>query len=184
LPFTPFHMGAAFAIKPAARQHFSILAFGLAQIFMDLEPLMGMLNDWPRLHGWSHTVAGALLIGVATASIAIPLLPTFLRFFHRKASSPLGWLFDPCPPSRMAIWTGAMVGSLSHIVLDGLIHYDMTPLAPVSQLNPIVGWLEHDMVYGLCSILGALGAMAWVAMRWHVRRPGSQPNQRETNKTA
>ena len=32
MPFTPFHMGAALVLKPAARQHFSLFAFGVAQI--------------------------------------------------------------------------------------------------------------------------------------------------------
>jgi len=170
MPFTPFHMGVALALKPAAHRHFSLLAFGLAQVFMDLEPLVGMLNAWPRLHGWSHTVVGALLIGGASALIASLVLAPTLRFIHRKArENRLGWVFDPGPPDRAAIWTGAMVGSLSHIALDALIHHDMKPFAPFSQLNPLLGLLEHDTAYGLCAVIGALGALVWIAMRWRTR---------------
>lgn len=67
MPFTPFHMGAALIVKPAARQHFSVLVFGIAQVAMDIEPLIGMILDWDVLHGPSHTILGALAIGALVA---------------------------------------------------------------------------------------------------------------------
>lgn len=60
MPSTPFHIGAAMLIKPAATTRFSLIAFGLAQIIIDIEPGIDMLRGSPVLHGASLTVIGAL----------------------------------------------------------------------------------------------------------------------------
>jgi hypothetical protein len=44
MPFTPFHMGAALIVKPVTQKNFSLIAFGVAQVAMDIEPLIGMLR--------------------------------------------------------------------------------------------------------------------------------------------
>lgn len=54
-------MGAALLLKPALRQRFSVLVFGASQVAIDIEPLVRMLRDDDILHGWTHTVPGALL---------------------------------------------------------------------------------------------------------------------------
>ena len=58
MPFTPFHMGAALVIKPAARRCFSVFAFGAAQIVMDLEPLIGMLRGAEQSQAFSQASSG------------------------------------------------------------------------------------------------------------------------------
>jgi len=165
VPFTPFHLGAALALKPVLRQHFSVLAFGVTQVAMDVEPLVGMINDWDTLHGWTHTLGGALLIAAAVA-VATPL-GALSRFLQRKADeNRLGWLMDVGSPSRRAAWLGALVGSFSHLALDALIHHDMHPLLPFSRANPLLGRMGHDDVYLLCAVAALAGAAAWVALRW------------------
>ena len=51
MPITPLHMGPALLGKAALDRRFSLIAFGMAQILMDIEPLLGLLLHWPRLHG-------------------------------------------------------------------------------------------------------------------------------------
>ena len=70
MPFTPFHMGPALAIKAVAGRHFSVLVFGIAQVAMDIEPLVGMIRGAEVLHGWSHSYVGATAIGL------LVMLPT------------------------------------------------------------------------------------------------------------
>ena len=71
MPFTPFHMGAGLALKAMAGRHFSVLTFGMAQVAMDIEPLVGMLRGAALLHGPTHTYLGAVPIALATAALAI-----------------------------------------------------------------------------------------------------------------
>lgn len=164
-------MGVALAIKPAARSRFSVLAFGLTQVAIDLEPLVGMLRDTATLHGWTHTVGGALLIATAVSLVSARPLASLVAFLHRKASeNRISWLLDREAPTRGAVWLGAMVGALSHLALDGLIHHDMHPLAPLSQTNPFIGRLDHDLVYLVCVVTGVVGAVAWMYGRWDESR--------------
>lgn len=171
MPFTPFHMGLALVIKPLARRHFSVLTFGIAQVSMDLEPLLGMLKDSHPLHGWSHTLLGALAIGAAVGATAPFVLRPTMTFLCRKAShNGLDWLLDRRMPSRVAVWTGALFGTFSHVLLDGLIHHDMQPLAPFGSASPWLGLVEHDNLYSICATAGAAGAAAWVLLRWMQHR--------------
>lgn len=171
LPFTPFHMGAAMLVKPVAQARFSVLAFGLAQVAMDVEPLVAMLAGWPVLHGWSHTVLGAVLIGIVVALVSPPVLRWLVAFFVAHAHAHhVGWIMDPAPPSRVAVWVGAMFGTLSHVALDGLMHADMRPWAPLSQARAWLGVMEHDTVYSWCAVGFAVGGIAWIVMRWRARK--------------
>ncbi|MCB1770876.1 MAG: hypothetical protein KDJ31_14465 [Candidatus Competibacteraceae bacterium] len=42
MPFTPLHRGPGLAIKALAGRRFSLLTFGIAQVAMDIEPLIGL----------------------------------------------------------------------------------------------------------------------------------------------
>ena len=67
MPFTPIHLGPGLAFKALGGRHFSFMVFGGAQVLMDLEPLIGILQDRDVLHGVTHTWLGALVIGSVAA---------------------------------------------------------------------------------------------------------------------
>ena len=166
MPFTPFHMGAAMIVKPAARQHFSVLVFGIAQVAMDIEPLVGMIRDWDVLHGPSHTILGALAIGALVAWLSPPLCNLLLNRYKQEVSQhDLYWLQEPYPISKVAALTGAFYGTLSHLVLDSLMHQDIHPLAPLTSANPLMDLVSHDGVYQLCVVLGLLGTAVWLGVK-------------------
>ncbi len=170
MPFTPFHMGAALIAKPAIRQHFSVLVFGVAQVAMDIEPMLGMIWGWPVLHGPSHTILGALLIALVVAWLAPPLCNAILKKFNTELGHyKLHWLQEPYPITRPAALTGAFFGTLSHVLLDSLIHHDIQPLAPFSNANPLMRLVSHDSVYQFCVVLGCIGAALWVVTKWQAR---------------
>ena len=172
MPFTPFHMGAALVIKPAARRHFSLFAFGVAQIVMDIEPLLGMVLGWGRLHGWTHTVVGALLLAPVAAWLTGLVYPWVARWWNGHMHiHRLQWLGMP-PLRRSALWAGALVGTLSHVLLDAWIHADLQPWAPFSAANPWLGWIAHDNVYLGCAVAGAVGGLVWLVQLWRGRARG------------
>lgn len=167
MPFTPFHMGAAMIVKPAAQDRFSLITFGVAQIAMDIEPLIGIVRHSDVLHGPSHTVIGATVIGLLVALISPYICRPILRRYNREiAFHKLDWLAEADEPTRTAIWSGAFFGTFSHIVLDSFMHYDIKPFAPFSDANPLLNIISHDNVYLLCLVLGIAGFALWLSVKF------------------
>ena len=158
MPFTPFHMGAAMLAKSAAGSRFSVIAFGLAQLFIDIEPAIGMLRDSDVLHGPSHTIGGAALIAIATAVISPSIAIWLVRRWNNEVRHhKFDWLVESESISKTAAIFGAFFGTFSHIVLDSMMHSDIHPLAPLSKANPLLGLLSHDAIYQFCVIMGVVG---------------------------
>ena len=159
-------MGAALIAKPGLNRNISVITFGIAQIAMDIEPGVGMLTGAAVLHGPTHTILGALVIAYLVTLIAPSICNYLLRRWNKEVTHhKLPWLVQP-EISKTAMAVGAFFGTLSHVVLDSLMHHDIHPLAPFSQVNPLMGLVSHDTVYQLCAIAGVSGAVAWVAMQW------------------
>ncbi len=171
-------MGVALVIKPVSHRWFSLFAFGAAQIVMDIEPLLGMLLGWGQLHGWTHTLIGALCLAPVAAVLTTTLYPWLARWWnghmriHRQQ-----WLCMHLPLATKAVWAGALTGTFSHVLLDAFMHTDMQPLAPFSAVNPVLWWVQHDHVYTGCAIAGAIGGLVWFMQLWRQRQknPASQP---------
>jgi hypothetical protein len=180
MPFTPFHMGAGLVAKAGLDKHMSLISFGIAQVAMDIEPGVGMLRGAAELHGWSHTLPGALVIATAVAPVSTLLVrPILGRWNKEVAHYKLSWLSVEERPRWAPCVVGAFVGTLSHIVLDGIIHADMHPLAPLSNANTLLGLVNHDAVYSGCAIAMLVGGVGWVLRKWFVRQ--SSPSSREVN---
>ena len=153
MPFTPFHLGAGAVFKAAGGRHVSFMVFGGAQVLMDIEPLIGLIRNSPVLHGYTHTLAGALLIGVVAGVIGRPVSAQVLRWLA-IAHERLTW---------RAAFAGALLGTFSHIMLDAVMHADINPWWPIMHGN---GWLQlvptdilHLALIGLGGLAGAVIAL-------------------------
>src|SRR5262245_27513917 len=122
MPFTPFHLGPGAVFKAAAGRRFSFMVFGGCEVLMDIEPLIHMVRGDTLLHGPTHTISGALVIGAAAGSIGKPISEAVLRMLAIPYY-PFTW-----PSSFVA----AFAGTFSHIALDAVMHTDIEPLAPFS----------------------------------------------------
>ena len=136
MPFTPFHMGAGLALKAVAGRHFSVLTFGMAQVAMDIEPLVGMLRGAAVLHGPTHTYLGAVPIALATAVLAPWMCRPLLRRWNREVQHHrVAWLHEDELWRPRTVLLSALAGTWSHVVLDSVMHADITPWAPWSGAN-------------------------------------------------
>ena len=149
MPFTPIHLGPGAAFKAIGGKHFSFMVFGGSQVLMDIEPLIGIIQGKDVLHGYSHTLLGALLIGLLAAIIGKPISEYVLKFM-KVPFYPLTWV---------ASFTGALIGTFSHIGFDAVMHSDMNPLWPVLAGNSWLGLISLQSLHALCAILGVLGAL-------------------------
>ena len=158
MPFTPFHLGPGAVFKAIGGRHFSFMVFGDAQVLMDIEPLVGILAHKPVLHGVTHTLLGALVIGTLAGAIGKPISAAVLR-----------WCSIPHHPfTWTASFAGAYVGTCSHVLLDALMHADMSPRWPIVAGNPLLGQVGLGHLHMACTLAGLLGA-AVVAVRFKTR---------------
>ncbi|MEZ5606094.1 MAG: hypothetical protein R3E52_02930 [Burkholderiaceae bacterium] len=147
MPFTPIHLGPGLAFKALGGRHFSFMVFGGAQVLMDLEPLIGILQDRDVLHGVTHTWLGALVIGSVAAVIGKPISSMVLRW-RKIPHPPLTWL---------AAMAGAYVGTFSHVLLDAIMHADMAPAWPLLPGNPMLDLISIDQLHLACLVAGVIG---------------------------
>lgn len=156
MPFTPLHLGPGALFKAIGGRHFSFMVFGGAQVLMDIEPLLGILQDKPVLHGYTHSVAGALLIGLAAAITGRPISAWVLR-----ASS-----YAQVAPSWRAAFSAALIGTYSHILFDAVMHADMNPWWPFGHGNGLLGLVPLGTLHLLCVGAGSLGLTVIAAQAW------------------
>ncbi|MFB9244774.1 hypothetical protein IV454_14865 [Massilia antarctica] len=163
MPFTPLHLGPGAAMKAVGGRHFSFMVFGGAQVLMDIEPLVGLIEGADILHGPTHTLAGALLIGSVAALTGKPVSEFVLRVL-KIAHQPISWL---------ASCMGAFLGTLSHIVLDAIMHSDMHPWRPLSNSNGLLDLVSVNALHLACLVLAVLGGAvaAWRLYKASRQRP-------------
>ncbi len=83
------------AIKALAGRHCSLLTFGIAQIAMDIEPLVGLIRGSEVLHGPTHTYLAALFIAIVVAVVSPPICRPILRRWNQELSYyRLEWLAE------------------------------------------------------------------------------------------
>jgi membrane-bound metal-dependent hydrolase YbcI (DUF457 family) len=129
-----------------------------------------MLADADVLHGPTHTILGALVIGFLVMLIAPKICDFLLGRWNKEVSHhKLPWLVQGETTSKTAVAVGAFFGTLSHVALDSLMHHDIQPLMPFSQSNPLRDLVSHDGVYQLCAVAGVIGSILWLAMHWFNR---------------
>lgn len=143
MPFTPFHFGPGAVIHAIAPKQVSFLAFCTANVMIDIEPLYFMIMHHDRLHQFFHTFIGAALVALATL-----LLFLGSSAFARRFWLPNLFAWQLLQPQQVAI--GAIIGTYSHIVLDSIMHTDITPLAPFSDMNPLLRVVSLSTLHWIC----------------------------------
>ena len=169
-------MGPGMALKSVAGDRFSLIAFGAAQVIIDIEPGIGMLRGSDTLHGWSHTYAGATVIAAMVVA-SRPLWNRVLQWWNAELRyHKLDWLASPQPIGWFAVATGAFIGTYSHIALDSIMHVDIRPYAPFSNGNSLLDLISTPSLYAGCVAAGIAGLMVWIGVRWRRRlQQGEQP---------
>ena len=154
MPITPFHFGPGGLAAVATRSSVSFLSFCAANVVIDVESLYNMVTHQSRVHAFFHTYIGSTL---AAGSVILAFFPARWIAGRLPEWSILNWRRLPL----RAIGAGALLGAWSHVLLDSIMHSDITPWAPFSNsnglLNIIPMWLLH---YG-CAGAGFVALIWW-----------------------
>ena len=169
MPFTPIHLGLALPVKAVSEKKFSFLIFAWAQVVMDLQPLVVLLMQRGKVHGWTHTFLAALALGA------------LVSFSGKYAVEGLAKLFKIGRDGQAVVvpWRvanrSALFGTVSHVLLDALIYPEMAPFWPFSQTNPLYFGIGSYQVILFCLAAGVIGGLAWV-IRVVVRKLRNREN--------
>lgn len=157
MPITPFHFGPGALVAAASRSSVSFLAFAATNVLIDVESLYNMVTDQPRIHTFFHTYIGST---IAAALVVLAFIPC--RWLARRlpAWPLLGWR----RLSVTAVLLGSLVGAWSHVLLDSVMHSDITPLAPYSNANPLYQLVSLQVLHLGCVFTGLLGVV-WYFLR-------------------
>lgn len=164
LPFTPLHFGYGALIHAAAPRRISFLAFCAVNVAIDLEPLYYMTTGQYPLHRFFHTLPGA---GLAAATVLAAHAVLRLPAIAARLPDVLAW--KSIAPRNALL--GVLVGAVTHVVLDAVMHADLRPLSPVSDANPFLGLVAIDQLNFSC-LLAASCAAALLGFRRLARGAG------------
>jgi hypothetical protein len=164
MPATPFHLGPGVLIKAVAPRQFSMAAYSLAQIVIDVESGYYMLqSDYP-LHRQAHTFLLGGMIGLLCGMIVSQVG----RWWARPR--------DVVPETLAAEFrlpiavVSGVFGGVFHSVLDGIMYPDIRPFRPLTDANPLYELVSIRVLYLFCIITGLVGAALLLARERQKRR--------------
>jgi hypothetical protein len=156
MPFTPYHLGPAFALGLPLRKRMHAPTFLFANVVLDVEPLLVLLLslDYP-LHGYLHTSLMSILIGFILGYVMF-LLEGHLRPLHMTLLLESG----PGLDLRSFLFAG-ISGTMLHILMDSPLYDDIRPFYP-SPMNPLFDPSLTFDVYNISFRMGILGLMFYI----------------------
>ncbi|MES2626323.1 MAG: hypothetical protein V4628_13650 [Pseudomonadota bacterium] len=153
MPFTPYHMGPGILFKALLQGSFSLMVFGWAQVMMDLQPLIAIVSENGRLHGFSHTYLGATIIAIFSAGTGKYLAQwALVNIIRLRPVVFIGWL---------VAFLSAFIGTYSHVILDSIMHGDVQPWFPFSASNNLLGLASVQTLHKLCLYGGLVGTVSY-----------------------
>ncbi len=166
MPFTPFHFGIGYAAAGIIKypRYFSFYVFAVTQVVIDTETLYNILSQSNQYHTFFHTILGSLVAAAISIFVSALLYLAINWLLSKFSNRFLEWLtawqfFPACMPSKVCLIISAMFGALSHVFLDGIMHGDVFPFAPISKQNPLVDLVDIDVLHISCVASFFLGAV-------------------------
>ena len=159
MPFTPFHFGPGLALHAAAPRRIDLASFCAANVLTDVEPLYRMIAGVHPAHGFFHGFLGATITAAATA----------VAFLAARARRP-DW-FRWQAPGAWPVVLGALLGTWSHVLLDGYMHGNVHPFTPFSDARPFFHRGSGGAVEAVCVAAALVGALTlWLRHYLATRR--------------
>ncbi len=150
MPFTPFHMGPGIVVKALLQGSFSLMVFGWAQIVMDIQPLIVMISGEGHLHGFSHTYLGATFLAVLSALSGkyLSQVGLFVIGLNKLWAVNISWWVS---------FLSAFIGTMSHVLLDSIMHSDVEPFFPFTKNNEFLGLMSVQSLHKVCLYSALVG---------------------------
>lgn len=116
MPITLLHFGLLAPINHFAPKKVSNVSFIIINLWLDGNSILYALFGLPGIaHGPEHSFLGAMFLSAVVAIVG---------------AGSKKWVY------------GALLGGLTHILLDMLVHADMQPMWPFKDNQFYMGWME------------------------------------------
>ena len=167
MPITPFHFGPGLLFKSYAPARLSWTVFALANILTDLEPVAWYLLSGEPAHRQLHSYLGAAAVALVAVWPGRRMAEACLAWWNRHLSPKQArWLGTDTRIPLGAAWTGALLGSFSHVLLDSFMHADLQPLWPWAAGNALLNGISLDGLHLACAAAGLWGALRLGLRHW------------------
>lgn len=157
-------MGPGILIKSLLHGSFSLMVFGWSQIIMDIQPLLVMITGEGHLHGFSHTYVGAILLAIFSTISGKYLSEIGLLIIGISKNN------NPIKISWVIASLSASIGTLSHVLLDNIMHSDVQPFYPFSLNDGMYGLMTIENLHKLCLYSGLVGTAIYFVVQIKVKR--------------
>lgn len=144
MPITLLHLGLLAPLNYIAPGKVSNISFIIVSLWMDGNSILYALFGLSGVaHGTEHSFLGASMLAAFIALLGVRSLK---------------WVL------------GAFIGGISHILLDMLVHPEMSPLLPIKGNQFYLGWMEPLSLALLpltvwLIVQYVLGTIRWLAKR-------------------
>ena len=167
MPITPFHFGPGILIKSAAPRRISWTMFALANIAIDLEPIVYFVLTGDPAHRHLHSLLGAGLLAIGCALAGRRLCEKFLALWNSRLDQVQAiWLAVDTKITVPMALISALLGTWTHVLLDSVMHADIQPLWPFSEANPLRWVWPMDFLDVWCLLLEFWGLLRLLTVRW------------------
>ena len=139
-------------------RHFGFVAFAATQVVIDVETLYHLVRrEWP-LHRMLHTYVGASVVGAVVGVAAFAVGELLIKWWRRgEPVQPEPEMAKTRLIRRNAALLGGMIGGISHVLLDSIMHQDIQPLWPFTKANEMLGAVSLASLHRGCVIAGLVG---------------------------
>jgi membrane-bound metal-dependent hydrolase YbcI (DUF457 family) len=150
VPVTPFHFGPGTLAKGLLPRRVSLTAFIVSQIAIDVESGYHLFRgEWP-VHREVHSLLVAALVGVLSGAFVWSMGRVLPNSGTPRLRGEL---------AALPAYVGGLLGGLSHVFLDGIMHPDLHPFWPFSTANPFLGLVSLGTLHLFCIVCGAVGVL-------------------------
>ena len=162
MPFTPYHIVAGTSVKSVFPKYFSFSTFTLTNVLIDCEALYYYFTTGFLSHKFFHTIFGVSIVAIICATLGKPVCEFGLRIWNKTLKMEnIKWFKTEIKINNFSSWIGAITGALSQLILDSIMHKDMTPLFPFSNENIFLKIVSVENLRYICLGLFVIGVFIY-----------------------
>jgi len=146
-------------------RYFWLTSFLAANVFIDVEVLFWLWRGDRAIHRHLHSYLGGVTIGIFAGVFMFLILRLLRRFPPFKSTSTHNSTDDRWPNQLVQSVIAGLIGGVSHIFLDSLMHRDIRPFWPFSDANGMLGVVGVGSLHVVCAAAGFFGIVLWLLMQ-------------------